>query len=73
MLKQLLGLLIALNFSALIWSAEMPSLSTDIDTIFADYDAADVPGCAIGVIQHGAYIHAKGYGSANLELSLIHI
>ena len=67
MLKQLLGLLIALNFSALIWSAEMPSLSADIDAIFADYDAADVPGCAIGVIQNGAYIHAKGYGSANLE------
>lgn len=67
MLKRLLGLLIALNSAALTWSAEIPSLSADIDAIFADYDAPDVPGCAIGVIQNGAYIHAKGYGSANLE------
>ncbi|WP_435213817.1 serine hydrolase domain-containing protein [Luminiphilus sp. nBUS_16] len=67
MLKQLLGLLIALNFAALTWSAETPSLSADVDAIFADYNAAGVPGCAIGVIQNGAYIHAKGYGSANLE------
>lgn len=65
--KQLLALLIALHWAALTWSSETLNLSADIDTLFSDYDSADVPGCAIGVIQDGAYLHARGYGSANLE------
>ena len=65
--KQLLVLLIALHWAALTWSSDTPGLSVQIDTLFSDYDSADVPGCAIGVIQDGAYSHARGYGSANLE------
>ena len=68
--KQLLALLIALNSTALAWGSETPGLSADIDALFADYDLEDVPGCAIGVIQDGAYLHAKGYGAANLEHSI---
>ena len=64
--KQLLVLLIALHWAALTWSSETLNLSADIDALFSDYDSADVPGCAIGVIQAGAYLHARGYGSANL-------
>ncbi len=37
-----------------------------IDAIFSDI-AGDQPGCAAGVIEGGAYTHAKGYGLANLE------
>ena len=65
--KQLLVLLIALNWAGFTWSLETPNLSANIDALFSDYDSADVPGCAIGVIQDGAYLHARGYGSANLE------
>jgi len=65
--KQLLVLLIALHWAALTWSSDTLNLSADIDALFSNYDSADVPGCAIGVIQAGTYLHARGYGSANLE------
>ncbi len=48
-------------------SAPRDVFSSNVDTIFAKFDSADVPGCAVGVIRNGEYIHAKGYGSANLE------
>lgn len=43
------------------------SFESRIDAIFADFDASGVPGCAVGVIHAGKYVHAKGYGMANLE------
>jgi CubicO group peptidase (beta-lactamase class C family) len=43
------------------------SFSSQVDTLFSAYAAPDVPGCAVGVIRNGEYVHAKGYGSANLE------
>jgi len=64
---RLLAVLIALSSTGLAWSAGSESLSTGIDAIFADYDSPDVPGCAVGVIHDGEYVHSKGYGSANLE------
>ncbi|HNP34254.1 MAG TPA: serine hydrolase domain-containing protein [Woeseiaceae bacterium] len=44
-------------------------LSKSIDEVFADI-GVDEPGCAAGVIQHGAYIHKAGYGLANLEYGI---
>jgi len=41
--------------------------NTAIDNIFAEWNKPDVPGCAIGIIQNGALIHAKGYGIGDLE------
>jgi len=43
------------------------SFSSRVDALFAKYDTTDVPGCAVGIIQNGEYVHARGYGSANLE------
>ena len=51
-------------------SAPRDVFSSNVDTIFAKFDSADVPGCAVGVIRNGEYIHAKGYGSANLEYGI---
>ena len=42
-------------------------LSRAIDGVFADIDQASEPGCVAGVIHKGEYVHAKGYGLANLE------
>jgi CubicO group peptidase (beta-lactamase class C family) len=47
--------------------APASKFSSSVDAIFAQYDSVDVPGCAVGVIRNGEYIHARGYGSANLE------
>ncbi|AVR44414.1 hypothetical protein C7S20_03595 [Christiangramia fulva] len=38
-----------------------------VDSIMADYDRNDAPGCAVGVVQDGKLIFAKGYGMADLE------
>jgi CubicO group peptidase (beta-lactamase class C family) len=38
-----------------------------IDDVFAPYQHADAPGCALGVYQRGAITYARGYGAANLE------
>jgi CubicO group peptidase (beta-lactamase class C family) len=41
-----------------------------IDRIFAPWDHADTPGCALAVVRNGALAYARGYGSANLEQGL---
>ncbi len=50
-----------------VYSAEPDSFSSKVDSIFAEFNAPGVPGCAVGVIQNGEYVMVKGYGSANLE------
>jgi CubicO group peptidase (beta-lactamase class C family) len=39
----------------------------DIDAVFADFNRPDTPGYAIGVVDHGELVFAKGYGQANLD------
>jgi CubicO group peptidase (beta-lactamase class C family) len=41
-----------------------------VDSLFAEWDREDSPGCALGVIQGGELIYARGYGSANLDLGV---
>jgi CubicO group peptidase (beta-lactamase class C family) len=38
-----------------------------VDKIFAAWDHADTPGCAVGVIQNGQWIYQHAYGMADLE------
>ena len=38
-----------------------------VDEVFIDSDRMDSPGMAVGIIQDGRLIYARGYGSANLE------
>lgn len=38
-----------------------------VDSVFARFDRADAPGCALGIYRDGAIAYARGYGSANLE------
>ena len=38
-----------------------------VDSVFARFDRADSPGCALGLYRDGAIAYARGYGSANLE------
>ena len=41
--------------------------SNAVDSIFADWDKQDVPGCALGIIKNGELIYARGYGTGDLE------
>jgi CubicO group peptidase (beta-lactamase class C family) len=45
------------------------NLSQDIDAVFADFKRGE-PGCAIGVINKGEFIHKAGYGLANMEYGI---
>jgi CubicO group peptidase (beta-lactamase class C family) len=38
-----------------------------VDAIFADYNKPGSPGCAVGVLQNGKTVLAKGYGLADLD------
>lgn len=41
--------------------------SREVDQMFAAYDTNRTPGCVVGVMLQGRFVHAKGYGMANLE------
>jgi CubicO group peptidase (beta-lactamase class C family) len=38
-----------------------------VDSIFAEWDKPDVPGCALGIVKNGELIYARGYGIGDLE------
>ena len=56
------SLIISLNLSA---ELSYDEFSNSIDDLFNS--RVNKPGCAVGVIKDGIYIHNKGYGMANLE------
>jgi CubicO group peptidase (beta-lactamase class C family) len=41
-----------------------------VDTLFAEWDRPDSPGCSVGVSRDGLPVHERGYGMANLELGV---
>ncbi len=63
----LISFLVVLCLGAAARGAEPNNFSSRVNAIFKEYDSSDVPGCAVGIVRNGAYVHAKGYGSANLE------
>ena len=46
------------------------SVTRRVDSVFADYDRTDQPGCVLGVYRDQRLAYAKGYGMANLELGI---
>src|SRR5690242_6765235 len=41
-----------------------------IDTLFAQWNKPDSPGCAVAVIKDGQVVYQRGYGSANLDYQI---
>ncbi len=58
----------------LLWEplsyAKTDSLTERVDQLFVSWDKPDSPGCALGIIQNGTLIYARGYGMANLEYNI---
>lgn len=48
-------------------AGELGDLGGQVDRIASTYIGAGEPGCAVGVIHDGEYVHKTGYGIANLE------
>ena len=63
--KKLSLIIILISIASFTVKASMSDLSEKIDLLFDD--RAGKPGCAVGLIENGEYIHSKGYGLANLE------
>lgn len=41
-----------------------------VDAVFAAWDSAGSPGCALAVAQGGALVYSRGYGYANLDYDI---
>ena len=63
--KKLSLIVILISIASFSLNANMSDLSKKIDLLFDD--RSQKPGCAVGLIENGEYIHSKGYGLANLE------
>ena len=63
--KKLSLIVILISFVSFSVNANMSELSKKIDLLFED--RSQKPGCAVGLVENGEYIHSKGYGLANLE------
>lgn len=61
---------LALAFVVKLLALAGESEQQRVDRIFAAYDKAGSPGCALGVIRDGNFIYRKGYGMASLELGV---
>jgi CubicO group peptidase (beta-lactamase class C family) len=62
-------LLLLLPLLAAPLAAQQRSMPA-VDSIFANVDKGNSPGCALGVYQDGKLVYAHGYGLANLELGV---
>jgi len=67
-MKKYFPLLILCSFSVISFGQIKESQA--IDSIFTEWNKADVPGCALGIIKDGKLIYAKGYGMANMEYDI---
>ncbi len=67
LLRTLLCVIVLAAWSAVAVRAQSPEVEARLDSIFAQYDNTRSPGCAVGVIQDGAFVFRRGYGMANLE------
>src|SRR5262249_35907565 len=41
-----------------------------VDAIFAQWDRADSPGCAVGIDRDTGLVYSRGYGRANLDYAI---
>ncbi|MES2777783.1 MAG: serine hydrolase domain-containing protein [Bacteroidota bacterium] len=46
------------------------SLTKKIDSVFAEYDKTNSPGCALAVLKDGNIIYKRGYGMSNMEYNI---
>jgi CubicO group peptidase (beta-lactamase class C family) len=53
--------------AALAQEASSDAQKERVDSLFAEWDDPNSPGCALGVIGDGQLIYKRGYGMANLE------
>ena len=66
-LRPPLSLATSLLLSASAVAAQSAVPTASIDSVFAQYNRSDRPGCALGVYQRGQIVYSRGYGMADLN------
>lgn len=69
-MRRFLPIALALAALAAAPDSTDPDAKAKVDALFKDIDRSDSPGCALGVYRDGRIVYARGYGMANLELSV---
>jgi CubicO group peptidase (beta-lactamase class C family) len=67
-----LKIMIALAW-VIAWGTPVFAAQTDqqaVVQLFAAYEKVRSPGCSLGVIRDGVFVHSRGYGLASLELGV---
>lgn len=64
-----------LSIASLLTCVSLPARAQDlrhalVDSVFAEWDRPDSPGCAVSVAENGAITYRRGYGMANLEYGI---
>jgi CubicO group peptidase (beta-lactamase class C family) len=59
--------LCSVGASTLAAAQQPESIARRVDRVFARFDRADSPGCAVGIGRGGSVLYTHAYGSANLE------
>ena len=62
-MKQKIFCIIFFTFLYQISSAQLAdSLAKKVDSIFAEYDKTNSPGCALAILKDGKIIYERAYG-----------
>ncbi len=68
-MRHALALTFVLSLAACGQSDQPDTTRAALDQVFAGIDGSG-PGCNVGIIRRGEWIHKAGYGMANLELEV---
>src|SRR6476646_9792160 len=67
----LLTLTIAIELTTNVFSQSLSAIRIkEIDSLYNNWNTANTPGCAIGIVRNDSLIYSKGYGMANLEYDI---
>ena len=70
-MKQKFLCVLAFTFFFHIVNAQLAdSLTKKVDSIFAEYDKTNSPGCALAILKDGKIIYKRGYGMSNMEYNI---
>jgi len=59
--------LLFLGFAPTLVAQSSDPRSTKVDSIFSAMNRTTLPGCAVGAVQNGRFLHRRGYGMADLD------
>jgi CubicO group peptidase (beta-lactamase class C family) len=69
-MKRMVVLLASLAMIFVTRAGAQDETRRKVDSVFAAYDKAGSPGCALGIVRDGNFVYRKGYGLGSIELNV---